>query len=98
MRIKVTDILKDYAGNDLSQEEKPLDYRTVFVVAMNNAAPGEIFTAEDKAKIYGLSVKLYASDEVDLTIDDMAFIKKRVSVIWSPLVYGKVNELFETRN
>lgn len=69
--------------------------RLYLVTALNSEKPGEKLVAEDKAKIYMLSTKLYQSSSVDLTIHDRNFILDRVGASYGPLIYGRINDIFE---
>lgn len=95
MTIDVTQTIKNYAGENVDYQGKPLTLRDAFTGAINNTLPNEVLTAEQKAKIYALSIKIYSANEINLTVDDMAFIKERCAIIWNPLIYGRVCELFD---
>lgn len=112
MRINVLNGIKDYEGTYLKDRKVDSDggaivedgkvvlekqtIRSILITALNSAAQGEVLVAEDKAKIFALSSKLYGSKVVDLTLDEMVFIKDRVAKIFnSPLIYGRIQELFE---
>ena len=71
--------------------------RNYLALALNNTAQGEneVFTPEQKAKIYGLTPGLYSKKEVDLTLDDRAFLKERVGKVYGPLIYGRICKLLE---
>jgi hypothetical protein len=114
MRVNVTQIIKDYEGapilvNKMENEQPvlddknrpvkiPLDVRAVFINSLNNMLPGEILVAEDKAQVYYLSVKLYRSKEVDLTVSDQKFVLDRVGKIYNPIIYGRIMDLFEGKS
>ena len=96
MRIKLNQTIKGYDNKELlDQDNKPSVLRDVFAIAINSQTRDEILTAEQKAKIYQLSVKLYSDNEVELTLDDRAFIKERAGKIWTPLIYGRICEILE---
>lgn len=112
MRINVLNGIKDYEGNYLKDRKVDDDgnavvqdgkvvmekqtLRSIIITALNSTGSGEVLVAEDKAKIFALSSKLYASKNVELTLDEMVFIKDRVAKIFnSPLIYGRIQELFE---
>lgn len=93
MRLKVTETIKDYEGKALPADDGELTFRGVFSTALNNAAAGEDIPAEQKGKLFAISVKLFSSSEVNLTSDEVALVKERVGkVLGSPLVYGRVLE------
>ena len=108
MKIDVTKTLQNYEGKkmrtlDETGKSQPLTIRLAISIALNGniMAQGrpQPLTAEDKAKIYQLCSKLYSKKEVDFTIDDMAFIKKRAGEVAeiNSLVCGKLGELFENK-
>jgi hypothetical protein len=68
-----------------------------FAVALNHAAQGEneVFTPEQKSKIYELTTKLYKKKELDLTLDDRSFLKERVGKVYGPLIYGRICDILE---
>lgn len=96
MKVDVTQVLKDYEGKDIAPAEgRKLTLRDVIVASLNIATPSKPMTAEMKNKAFQISTKLYASKEVDLTIDDRAFIKEWVLELQRPLVAGRVIEILE---
>lgn len=105
MIIKVTDQILDLEGHpieaivsngqDESNKKTFVTYRTVISNALNNFNKEENPTAEYKNKSWQIMKKLYEKDEVNLTVDDMAHIKERVGKVYSPLIYGRVSEIFE---
>jgi len=96
MKIKVTDTVKSYDGKEVIENGQPLLLRTVFDTSLNNTIPGEdAMTSEQKAKAYQLTLKIYANNEVDLTLDDRTLLKERVGKVYNPLVFGRVSDLLE---
>jgi len=99
MKINVTEKILNYEGNPIKEgeegKEKDLTVRTAIAFALNALAREEIQTAEDKAKIYQLSTKLYSNNEPDFTLDDRKFIKDRAAKILPALWFGKLSELLE---
>jgi hypothetical protein len=86
----------------LSEDHKPVQepelLRNYLAVALNNAAQGEeVFTPEQKAKIYELTTKLYKKKDVDLTLDDRAFLKERIGKMFGPLIYGRICDILEEK-
>ena len=79
-------------GEDNRPVQEPELLRNYLAVALNNAAQSEneVFTPEQKAKIYELTTKLYKRKEVDLTLDDLSFLKERAGKVYGPLIYGRI--------
>jgi hypothetical protein len=95
MRILVTKPILDYENEKIKTEDgKTLIVRDALSLAINNLAPDEVLKAEDKSKIYMLSIKLFKSKEVDLTTDDRVFIRERAGkVLGSALIYGRICDI-----
>lgn len=99
MKINVMDNMVDYEGNvvhEAGPKSAPEILRRYFLNAVNSLPPGEVATAEVLNKAYQLSIKLCASKEVDLTVDERSFILERIQKTYnSALIYGRVKDLFE---
>lgn len=97
MRINVLNVVKDYEGKDITEGPKktPVTYRAIFSGALNSMEEREIIPAEQKAQIFALSLKLFKSKEVDLTVEERTLIKERTAKFYTPLVYGRVSEALE---
>lgn len=107
-KYKVTEPILGYEGKPLQSEENDrrpdgtierktvaLTFREAMTNSLNGTVPGETLGAEEKARAYALTVKLYAGNEAELTSTEKTFIEERVAKIYtSPVVYGRVLELF----
>lgn len=85
-------IEKDLEGNPIY-----VTFRSIIANALNSFQQDKPLSAEQKNKSWQIMKKLYDGDEVDLTVDDCAFIKERVGLIYTPLIFGRVSDLFETK-
>jgi hypothetical protein len=75
---------------------EPQILRDLLTTALNNVAPNETLTTEQKAKIYQLSLKIWSGKEADFTVDDRAFLKERVNLIFvSPMLCGRICDILE---
>lgn len=80
--------------------KEPETLRNYLALALNNKAKTEteMIGAEEMAKRYQLSTKLYAKNEVDLTHTECALLIQRVAAIFdSPLIVGRVTDALEGR-
>jgi hypothetical protein len=100
MRVKLTDPILDYAGRPLKSRERPEDdeteltFRTAFAGALNNFARDEVPTAEMKARSFALTLKLFDTDEVELTTKEAALILERVNKVYpSPVICGRIDAI-----
>jgi hypothetical protein len=77
------------------QPEEELNFRVVINAAINNEAPGQTIAAEQKAKIYQISIKIWKNWKVDFTHDDCAFIKERGALTLNALMLGRLDDFLE---
>src|SRR5664280_1182092 len=87
-------------GEDHRPVQEPETLRSYLVLALNNKARTETEPtgAEENAKRYQLTTKVYAKNEVDLTIAECALLQERIAAIYdSPLIVGRVTDLLEGR-
>jgi hypothetical protein len=86
-------------GNNRPVQE-PETLRSYLVLALNNKARNETepLGAEEAAKRYQLSTKLYAKSEVDLTHAECTLLLERIAAIYeSPLIVGRIGDILEGR-
>jgi len=112
MKINIRDTVKDYKGEDMMTAEKEggkerkmttRDALNAVVNGVEVTQQGQqaLISAEDKAKIFQLSSKLWnVSKEIDLSVEELAFIKDRAGKVANitPLVYGRVVDLLENKH
>jgi len=112
MKINIRDTVKDYKGEDMMTAEKEggkerkmttRDALNAVVNGVEVTQQGQqaLISAEDKAKIFQLSSKLWnVSKEIDLSVEELAFIKDRAWKVANitPLVYGRVVDLLENKH
>lgn len=96
MRRVVTTVLTDLSGAAMNGTNGPLTLGSACVDALLGAYQDEAaLPGEEKYRRFQLATKLSSSDEVDLTAEEIAQLKKLVGKAWSPLVVGRVYELLE---
>lgn len=95
MRINVTETIKDFDGQPILENDKPIEFRQVFATALNALVGDEQPLAEEKAKRFAVGVKLYQGKEINITVDEAAVIKERVGKVYNPIFYGRTCELLD---
>lgn len=96
MKIKIDQPIKNFDGSDLEPEKgKALTYRKVIENAINLQSEAQPLTAEKKLKGFQIGIKLNAKklEAYDLTVDQVGFIKERVGLFYTPIIYGRFLEL-----
>jgi hypothetical protein len=88
-------------GEDGRPVREPETLRSYLVTALNNKAASEHepVPAEEAAKRYQLSVKLYAKNDVDLTLAEAGLLQERVGKLYGdmPLIVGRIGDVLEGR-
>lgn len=98
MKVNVTNPILSVKNEPIKDsKEEPFTYQDAIYIALNNQQQNEVLTAEDKTKIFQLSIKLYSGSEVDFTDTERVLIKERAGKILDPLSYGRILELFEEK-
>jgi hypothetical protein len=80
--------------------QEPETLRSYLVLALNNKARTETepIGAEESAKRYQLSTKLFAKNEVELSSKEIVLLMDRIAAIYdSPLVVGRIGDMLEGR-
>jgi hypothetical protein len=105
MKIKVTEKITDYENKpvqNIDQQGNPtgtLTWRQVIFTALNamESDPNKQMPEEDKMKAYQITKKAFDSEEPDFNIEEAAFILKNIKRVYSPLICGRAEEVFENK-
>lgn len=96
MKINVKRHLLNFEGKDiLDDKNKPVEARTVIANALVSEDQDHRLTGEKKTQAFQIGLKLWGDKEVDLTVDQLAFIKERVGIFHNALIFGRICELLE---
>lgn len=97
MEIDVKQPVLDYHGTPIPTDDPdvPHTFERMILFALNNFRHDEAPTAEDKMLSFTLAVRVTSDNPVKLSIEDAAYIKKRVTAIGQPLDVGRITELLE---
>lgn len=94
-------VILDYEGNPAKErgangELVDMTLRSVVTTALNVPVQGNSMTVEQMGMAFRASLEANTRDEVELSVSDRKFILDRIALgIFGPLVYGRINELFE---
>ncbi len=95
MKVKPTQPILFYDGQPLLDgDKKPVLLRDVVVNAINSVDP-EDKEGMDKAKAFGISLKMFQQGEVELDLDERTFILQRAEKFLVPVAYGRLKEILE---
>lgn len=98
MKINTNIALLDYENSPVLNEEKqPVFLRPLIAVALNNIDPSKVDSIK-KGNLFGISVRLFADDEIELSVEEAALLKEFCGLSCTPLVYGRICELLEAQD
>ena len=110
MKIKVTQVLKNLDGEEMKfitgkvvdgkekLEEKPMTLRKVLGELLNTETNEHRLTPEMKNQAGQILLKLWGSDENDLTVEQRAYILKQAEKFSSPLVLVLLRKALEDKD
>lgn len=89
MTIDLNQTLTNFDGTPLAEDgASPWTVRQVFDHALSNAD-------HDKLKAFRLGCRLYEDKPFEITVDEAAFIKSAVLMMFKPIVCGRIEEIIE---
>ena len=98
MKIKIDQPIKDFNGKVLDsgdKEKTPVTFRPIIENALNSHSEQHPLTSEKKLYAFQIGVRLFSKKlaEYDLTVEQIAFLKERIGLFYTPVVYGRFLEL-----
>lgn len=99
MRYDLTVPIKDLAGVQITDKVDTEGYtlRSVLVRTALMVETAKLPTAAEKLIAYGLAKRIsLANHFIDLSAEEVASLKEKGGIMWSPLVMGQLWELLET--
>ena len=92
MKINFSQTIKNIKGEEI----KDLTLKSISVEALLATFDDErSLSGEEKAKRYLLATRIYANDELDLTVEEVAKIKQLIGKGYGALVVGQAWEMLE---
>jgi hypothetical protein len=99
MKVDVTQNIKNLNDTfviDVMTKE-PVTLRDVLITSVTMDVKNQPKSGPDKLKCYQFGIKLQESDTVELTTDDIVFLKQEVAKVQGTLIYGRVCDILEGR-
>ena len=88
MKINVAVILNDLSGNPIKSGESDLTLREVCVNSLLMNKPNESVEGTEKLARYTLAQRINDSDVAELTVEELAKIKKLIAELYTTIVTG----------
>jgi hypothetical protein len=100
MKITLNTILLDVYGKEISDpaDKIPLTVGKAAVAALCAGGPDEKITGAEKFKRWQLAQKIAGVLEAELTVEEVALIKKVSGEVWGIVVVGPLWLALETTN
>lgn len=94
MKVKINQVLKDVDGTPITMNNKPYTLGDVCIASL--LTPLQEDTEKTKWEKYEIFKKIKESkNEVELTIEEIALVKKCIGKFQPPLVMGQCWEMLE---
>lgn len=96
MKIKIDQPIRGFSGKPIELPDKDnLTFRVAIENSINYIDESHPMTGEKKLQAFQIGVKLNTKklELYDLTVDQIAFVKERIGVLYNPIVYGRFLEL-----
>jgi hypothetical protein len=91
MKINFNQPIKNIQGEEI----KDLTLKVVSVESLLATFSDEQISGEEKAKRYLLATRIYANEELELTVEEIAKIKQLIGKGYGPLIVGQAWEMLE---
>lgn len=96
MKLKIDQPVLEFDGiTPIKDGNADLTYRSVIENAIALQSQAESLTVAQKITAFRIGIRLNRKklDEYDLTIDDIKFVKDRIGIFYTPVIYGRFLEL-----
>lgn len=74
---------------------RPLIWEGIIFAALNYMDPQKPLTSEEKQRCYQICHKTFADGDPDYTVEERAYIIKKIDELYNPLVCGRAREFFD---
>jgi hypothetical protein len=101
MLVNVNQVLKTLDGQTMKDNDgkgNAIDATVKMAIVNAVLSPVERESGIDKVKKFNLAQKIYGSDEIDLTAEEISLIKERVGDTFAPIIVGQVWNILEGKN
>ena len=96
MKVKLNEVLKDIDGKTpLKLPNKTMTLKDVSIQAI--LTPGKDEKPEQKYKNYEIFRELSEGGEVDLSVEDVSYLKRKIGELFPPLIMGQAWDMLENK-
>lgn len=94
MKVKPSQEILSYDNKPLKDsQERVVLLKDLIVNSVNTPEEGD--SGEDKVKAFEISLKMYSTEDVELSIEERSFILKKAEKSLVPLAYGRLKQILE---
>lgn len=95
MKFNLSTPIRKLDGKQVVFNNKKQTLGDVLIHALMSELPNSLATGAQKVRAYELSLAITKGEEVEFTHEDIVFIKERMLVVFTALIYGQVVKLLE---
>lgn len=98
MKVKLNHILSDLDGNSLRDERGELTVGKVAIQALiGQHRNDENMSADKKVALYELMCKVKSEPDNDFTVEEIAALKERIGLLFTPIVVGQCFKVLDQK-
>jgi hypothetical protein len=100
MKLDLTTKIKGFDGNPITFKDKELEVKDYIITALTFEGTKEVphfLDGKQKLRNYQLGMKVMNNDSVELTAEDIVYLKEVGAKCLTILVYGQIVELLEPK-
>ncbi len=90
MIVDFSQTLSDFEGKEATWNDKPL---TLGIVCANSMNVNNGNEPDDVLARGKLMLRIYGKDEVDITPEEAAMLRKSLANIWTPIIVAQAHEM-----
>lgn len=99
MKYILSEKILDYKGQPIKEGGQEVSWKDIIFTSCNNPIKkDEEMSPADKLKAYRITTTAYSTkdgEETEMSVDDIAFVLKRIDVLFMPNVVGEAHKFFE---
>lgn len=98
MKVDLDAKITDLEGRPTKDGEKDMTLSSVICSAMLVTVPGDQeLSSDEKVRMFKLAQSAIKAGQQELSVEDVAFLKKRIGKLFGPLVVGRAFDLLEQK-
>jgi hypothetical protein len=95
VKVNFSQVLIDLEGSPIVDNGKPVTLGAITAQALLAADPNTPESGDDKARAYDIATRVYRAGEVEVSVEDVALMKKKIGQFMTAIVVGQTFRMLE---